>query len=127
MELSPAMMQFAVFIPIIIAFYFLLIRPQQKRQREQQQMLDSLQRNDRVVTSGGLFGRITKVNGNEVGLEISDNVEITILRSAIAQKLQSMTKSNDRVHKGRDMKQKNRKHHRRPSAESKETQKQEQK
>lgn len=97
MELSPIVMQFVVFLPVIIAFYFLLIRPQQKRQKEHQQMLEALQKNDRVLTAGGLMGRIVTVQESEIVLEIATNVQVHIARSAVTQKLGADTETPART------------------------------
>lgn len=69
---------------IFAVFYFLLIRPQQQRAKEQQQMLANLKRNDEVVTSGGIYGRIIGLGEQILELEIAPNVRIRIDRSQIA-------------------------------------------
>ena len=75
-----------VILPVFVAiFYFLLIRPQQKRQKDQQAMLSKLASGDEVVTSGGLLGRITEVGDSFVTLEIADGVRIKVQRSQISQ------------------------------------------
>jgi preprotein translocase subunit YajC len=71
-------------VAILILFYFLLIRPQQKRAKETRTMLEALQKGDEVVTAGGVVGRITKINENYVGVEIADKVEITVQRPAVS-------------------------------------------
>ena len=71
---------------IILMFavlYFLMIRPQMKRAKEHKSMIDALQKGDEVVAAGGMLGRISKLNENYVTLEVSDQVEIQIQRSAI--------------------------------------------
>ncbi|MFO8072804.1 MAG: preprotein translocase subunit YajC [Polyangia bacterium] len=65
-------------------FYFLLIRPQQKKAKEHQKMLDALGKGDEVVTNGGLVGRITAVTGKTLTLEISEKVRVRVVRSQIA-------------------------------------------
>ncbi|EFH10228.1 preprotein translocase subunit YajC [Pseudoroseomonas cervicalis] len=79
-------MQLAPLILIFVVFYFLLIRPQQKRAKEHRLMLGALKRNDRVVTAGGILGTVTKVkeNSEEVELEIAPNVRVTVVRSTIS-------------------------------------------
>ena len=75
------------FLPLIlifIIFYFLLIRPQQKRAKEHQKFLDNLKRGDRVFTNGGLVGRITSVEDNLVTLEVAPNVQVKVVKSYIA-------------------------------------------
>jgi preprotein translocase subunit YajC len=72
---------------IFVVFYFLLIRPQQKRAREQKELLNALEKGNEVVTAGGIVGRISKINEQYVTLEVAPSVEMTIQRSAIAQLL----------------------------------------
>jgi preprotein translocase subunit YajC len=85
------------FLPLImvfIIFYFLLIRPQQKRQREHKIMLDNLKRGDRVVTSGGIYGTVTKIRNEVVHLEIADQIRIRIQKSAIGSVLKEGDKAS---------------------------------
>ncbi len=73
-------------LPILLMigiFYFLIIRPQQKQQKELRRMRDSLRKDDRVVTTGGIHGVVAAVKGEIVSLRIADNVKIDIDRSAI--------------------------------------------
>jgi preprotein translocase subunit YajC len=72
------------FIAMFAIFYFLLIRPQQKKQRDLRQMLQNLKRGDRVVTSGGIYGTIVKIRNDIIHLEIADQVRIRVNKSAIA-------------------------------------------
>lgn len=65
-------------------FYFLLIRPQQKKAKEHQRMLDSLKKGDEVVTNGGLIGRITAVTGRTMTIEISEKVRVRVVRSQVS-------------------------------------------
>ena len=74
-----------VMVPLIIGFYFLIIRPQQKRIKEQQAMLSKLAGGDEVVTSGGILGRIAEVGDTFVTLEIADGVRIKVQRGQISQ------------------------------------------
>lgn len=69
------------------AFYFLLIRPQQKRQKEHAALVAALSTGDEVLTSGGIFGRISSISDHYVTLNIAENVEIKIQRSTVAQVL----------------------------------------
>lgn len=69
---------------IMVVFYFLLIRPQQKRVKEHQQMVANLRRGDRVVTNGGLVGKVAKVEEAEILVDLAENVQVRVLRSAIA-------------------------------------------
>ena len=64
-------------------FYFLLIRPQQKRTKDHQRMLNELKRDDEVVTSGGIYGKITGLTDQVVTLEIAPNVRIKVQRAQV--------------------------------------------
>lgn len=77
---------FKTFIPLIlmfVIFYFLLIRPQQKRQKEHKALLAGLKRGDDVVTAGGILGRITNVADTFVTIEVAEKVRIKIARGQI--------------------------------------------
>jgi preprotein translocase subunit YajC len=80
------LIQFLPMIFIFVVFYFLLIAPMRKKQKRQQLMLSQLKRGDEVVTASGILGRITALDeaSGIVVLQISDNVKIKVLRSAIA-------------------------------------------
>ena len=65
-------------ILIIAIMYFLMIRPQQKRMREHREMIAGIRRGDTVVTSGGILGKVTKVEDDELQVEISDGVRIKV-------------------------------------------------
>jgi preprotein translocase subunit YajC len=68
---------------ILVVFYFLLVRPQQKKANEHKQLVESLKKNDHVVTAGGLYGRIVDVAENSVTLEIAPNVIVRHERNQI--------------------------------------------
>ena len=97
MFVSPAYAQdagaaaaFTSFVPLILIFlimYFLLIRPQQKKVKEHQAMVAALRRGDRVVTQGGLLGKVTRVKEGdaEIEVEIAPNVKVQVVRSTVAQ------------------------------------------
>jgi preprotein translocase subunit YajC len=80
---------FGMIIPLVaimVVFWFLLIRPQQKRQKEHQELIGKVSRGDTVVTSGGLIGRVSKVvDERELLVEVGENVKVRIVRSAIAE------------------------------------------
>ena len=82
---------FTGFIPLIlmfVIFYFLLIRPQQKKTKEHRQMVSNLKKGDRIVTSGGIHGRITGMDDVTLTVEIADKVRVKVARgnvSALAQ------------------------------------------
>jgi preprotein translocase subunit YajC len=82
----------SVFIPLILmfaVFYFLLIRPQQKKQRTHRDMLKSLKVGDRVVTTGGLYGTIVAGGDTTIKLEIADKVRVEVGRTYIAGKVEA--------------------------------------
>lgn len=75
------------FLPIILMFvvlYFLMIRPQMKRQKETRAMIDALAKGDEIVTAGGMLGKVSKVNEGYVTVEIADNTEIVIQKTAVS-------------------------------------------
>ncbi|HEX5715488.1 MAG TPA: preprotein translocase subunit YajC [Thermoanaerobaculia bacterium] len=80
---SPWLM-FVPYLFIAVIFYFLLIAPMRKRQKALSQMVDSLKKGDRIVTSGGIYGEIAGVDGDTVILKVADNVRIKLAKSAIA-------------------------------------------
>lgn len=95
MFISPAFAQtagaggslFDMFLPLILVFaiiYFMILRPQQKRQKEHNNMIEALRRGDRVITQGGLVGKIAKVHETEIDLEIADGVKVTVVKSMVA-------------------------------------------
>ncbi len=70
-------------IGLVVLFYFFLIRPQSKRQKEHKQMINELQKGEEILTSGGMLGKITKLNDNFVTLEVSKDIFINIQRSGV--------------------------------------------
>lgn len=70
---------------IIGIMYFLMIRPQQRRLKEHRDMVAAIRRGDTVVTSGGIIGKVTKVEDQELQVEIADGVKIKLLRSTISE------------------------------------------
>ncbi len=77
------LMELPLIALVIAIFYFVVIRPQTKRSKEQKSMIEALQKGDEVVTSGGELGRVTKLTGNYLILEVSPNVEIILQKTAI--------------------------------------------
>lgn len=73
-------MPFIMMAVFVVIFYFLLIRPQQKKQKEHQAMLSKLATGDEVVTAGGILGRIVEVGDQFLTIEIADNVRIKVQR-----------------------------------------------
>jgi len=80
-------MTFLPMIAIFVVFYFLLIRPQQKKAKEAKAMLEALQKGDEVVTAGGLLGKVSKLTDQYATIEIAPNTEITVQRQAVSQLL----------------------------------------
>ena len=72
-----------MFALIIFIFYFMIIRPQSKRQKERQKMLDAMKKGDKVVTNGGIHGRIVGMEDKTVLVEIADNVKVKVEKSAV--------------------------------------------
>jgi len=78
---------FSAIVPLILMFaifYFLLIRPQQKKAKEHREMVNNLKKGDRVITSGGIHGKITSLDEGTVTVEIADKVKIKVLRGNIS-------------------------------------------
>ena len=81
---AASLMSFLPLVLIFVVFYFLLIRPQQKKLKEHKGMLEALRRGDRVVTGGGIIGTITKVGADgELVVEIAEGVRVRVLRSTV--------------------------------------------
>ncbi|MCG6913571.1 preprotein translocase subunit YajC [bacterium BMS3Abin03] len=76
-----------MFGAIFLIFYFMIIRPQQKRAKERQKLLSNLEKGDKVVTSGGIHGIISGIDEKTVLLQVSDNLKMKVDRSAIGQVL----------------------------------------
>lgn len=83
-EASPMWTFVVPMIFMVAIFYFLLIRPQQRKAKEHKQMLDNLKRGDRVVTAGGLIGEITSISDQTVTIEIADKVRVDVGRAYVA-------------------------------------------
>jgi preprotein translocase subunit YajC len=84
---SDTLLTFLPMVAIFVVFYFLLIRPQQKKQKEARAMLDALEKGNEVVTAGGILGRIVKLDEQYATVEIAPNVQMVVQRSAISQLL----------------------------------------
>ena len=69
---------------IFVVFYFLLIRPQQKRMKEQKAKIGAIRAGDRIVTSGGILGKVVKIDGEELVVEIADNVRVRVIRGTVS-------------------------------------------
>ena len=85
---------FSAFIPLIlmfVIFYFLLIRPQQKKTKDHREMVSNLKKGDRIVTSGGLHGRVTGITDQTLTVEIADKVRVKVNRANVSALTQSIT------------------------------------
>ncbi len=82
---SPDQLLSGLILPIglVVLFYFFLIRPQSKRQKEHKQMVSDLQKGEEVITTGGILGKIIKVNEGFITLEIAKDVSLNIQKSAV--------------------------------------------
>ncbi len=80
------MLQFAPLILIFVIFYFLLIRPQSKKSKDHRQMLESLKKGDKIITTGGIHGFIEDIDGNIITLKIGikDDIKVKVSRNYIA-------------------------------------------
>ena len=89
---------FFQFIPLVLilgVFWFLIIRPQQKKQKQHLSMVDSLRKGDKVVTNGGIFGTIVKVGDDRITLEIASKVQIQIERQQVARMDKKIAESKE--------------------------------
>ena len=85
------------FLPLILilgVFYFLLIRPQMKRKKEHESLVDSLKRNDAIVTAGGMYGRIVEVAESTVVIEVASNVRVKFEKAQIDKRQKSGEKGD---------------------------------
>jgi len=83
--MTAMIMQIAPFILIFILFYFLMIRPQQRRIKEHQTMIGNLKRGDSVVLSNGMIGKVTRVEESEAMVEISQGVAVPVVKAMISE------------------------------------------
>ncbi len=77
------LMSLLPFLLIIVVFYFFMIRPQMKRQKELRKYRDALKKGDKIITTGGIYGRVLEVKDAQVIMEIADDVKIKIDKSAV--------------------------------------------
>jgi preprotein translocase subunit YajC len=80
-------LSFLPLVAIFVVFYFLMLRPQQKRAKETKAMLEALQKGDEIVTAGGVLGKISKLGDQYLTVEIAAGTEIMVQRGAVAQLL----------------------------------------
>ncbi|ASB50871.1 preprotein translocase subunit YajC [Alkalitalea saponilacus] len=77
------LMSLLPFLLIIVVFYFFMIRPQMKRQKELRKYREALKKGDKIITTGGIYGRVTEVKDSQIIMEIADDVKIRIDKSAV--------------------------------------------
>jgi preprotein translocase subunit YajC len=86
-------MNLVMLLLLVVVFYFFLIRPQQKRQKELRTYRDSLKKGDKIITTGGIYGKVHEIKDqNKIVLEISDNVRITVDKSAVVRDMSDAAK-----------------------------------
>lgn len=83
MNTATFMQQFGPIIIIFAIFYFMIIRPQQKREKERRNMLSNLKEGDEVITVGGIYGKVLNIKDDVVTLDVGDKIKIKVSRSAI--------------------------------------------
>lgn len=79
------LVNFAPLLFIFVIFYFLLIRPQTRRAKEHRDMIGAVKRNDTAVTSGGLVGKVTKVDEAEIELEVASGVRVRVVKTMLSE------------------------------------------
>jgi preprotein translocase subunit YajC len=84
-DMNQQLLSFAPIVLLLVLFYFMLIRPQQKRQKEHAAMLTNIKRNDTVVLSSGVIGKVSRVEDKELGVEIAQGVTIKVVRSMVTE------------------------------------------
>ena len=77
------LVQVIPFVLILAIFYFVILLPGKKKQQKVQEFLDNLKENDRIITTGGIYGQITRISGDKVQLQIADKVRIDVSKAAI--------------------------------------------
>ena len=78
------LLQFLPLVALVVLFYFLMIRPQQRRMKQHQTMLAGLKRGDQVVLSSGIIGKVVRVEDKEVGLEVATGVTVKVVKGMIS-------------------------------------------
>ena len=84
-DTSAFLIQLAPLVLVVVVFYFFLIRPQQQARKRHLEMVAALKKNDVVVTSGGFIGKVKSVQEDELRVELAPNVDVRILRHAVAE------------------------------------------
>ena len=95
--MNEAFVSFLPLILIFVIFYFLLIRPQQKKMKEHKEMINKIKRGDEIVTAGGVFAKVSRViDENKIEAQISSNVKIIISRPTITSVINNSTEANNK-------------------------------
>ncbi len=97
---TPGMQSLIFLVLIIVVFYFFMIRPQVKKQKESTNYRNSLSKGDKVLTSGGIYGKINDVKETTVTLEIADNITVKIDKTAIVKDASETTEAAPKKKKG---------------------------
>jgi preprotein translocase subunit YajC len=84
---SAAFSQLFIFAAIFVVFYLFFIRPQSKKQKEQNKFIGEVQKGDEIVTNSGMVGKINKIEGNVITLQVDQKTFIRILRSSVSKEL----------------------------------------
>src|ERR1700733_4385151 len=84
-DMQSLLLQFGPLVLLFVLFYFLFIRPQQRRQKEHQEQITRVQRGDTVVMSSGMIGKVVRVEDTEVGVEIAQGVTVKVVKSMISE------------------------------------------
>ena len=82
---------FLPLVLIIVVFYFFMIRPQMKRQKEVKKFRESLAKGDKVVTTGGIYGKVVEIKENYLLLQVDDNVKLRVDKSAVVKDISDVT------------------------------------
>ena len=80
-----AFAQFVPLVAIFVIFYFLMIRPQQRRMKDHRAMLDAVKQGDEVVTGGGLIGRVTRIKDDELEVEVAPTVKLRVVKGTLSE------------------------------------------
>ena len=95
--MNDAFVSFIQLILIFVIFYFLLIRPQQRKMKEHKEMINKIKRGDDIVTAGGVFAKVSRViDENKIEAQISSNVKIIISRPTITSVINNSTEANNK-------------------------------
>ena len=95
--MNEAFVSFLPLILIFVIFYFLLIRPQQKKMKQHKEMIDKIKRGDDIVTAGGIFAKVSRViDENKIEAEISNNVKVVISKPTITSVINNSSDTNNK-------------------------------